>query len=652
MEKRINRKKYKIYAFDIESHNDEESIAKKETSMWLGCLIDDNSKLEDENNYFYNMNSFLDHLDKASKFHRKKGEKREIQNICVYIYNLSFEWSFILPVLLERGFHFEEKIDKNSEYCFNSISTKTCSSVWEIKIKFGKNNGIILFRDLAKIFGGGLSKVAKSFNLETQKGEIDYRLNRLHGHIVTPEEKEYIFKDCRIIIDILLKVYDDPTFWSVCSMASYSMKKLIKTGYPRKTRPYLEFRKDYPFLEKDETEFLRKGVEGGLCYVNPIFQFKDIHRKIVHVDAHQMHPTQMFNKLFPRGKGVYMKGEPKEFLKHINCCRIRISYAGVKLHSIIKLVGLPIVEGAEIVVWDFEIPTMKKCYENLEIEYIDYYQYEAKRLNFRNYVKFNYLKRLEARKKGDTFNVLYYKLLNNSAYGKFLEKAHVETFENCINEFGIIDSNIIQKDFIKIAEKKHKEALSQGKESILEDCIEKELNNSINAKYTYLPVGSCIPAYSRVELIEKALLIGHKYVIYVDTDSIFFILTEETMNIWNELFNHEDFLGGWALEEIVDKGQFTASKRYKTEVEGKATFKAGGINFNNYLNEKIKETGNEDYTLKYEEVNIISSTWKVQRAYRVKGGTIIEFQDKEIKVMDKYKNSYDLNFLKYPIICN
>ena len=45
---RIGRRKYQIYAMDIESHNDEESIAKKETSMWLGCFIDENSKVEDE----------------------------------------------------------------------------------------------------------------------------------------------------------------------------------------------------------------------------------------------------------------------------------------------------------------------------------------------------------------------------------------------------------------------------------------------------------------------------------------------------------------------------------------------------------------------------------------------------------------------------
>ena len=50
---RVGRRKNKIYALDIESHNDIESIAKRETSMWLCCLIDANAQVEYEESYFY-----------------------------------------------------------------------------------------------------------------------------------------------------------------------------------------------------------------------------------------------------------------------------------------------------------------------------------------------------------------------------------------------------------------------------------------------------------------------------------------------------------------------------------------------------------------------------------------------------------------------
>lgn len=313
MIQRISRKKFNVFAFDIETHNDSESIAKQETSMWLGCIINENSKINDEACYFYTMPECLAKFEALSSAKRKNSkETRPCKNVCVYVYNFSFEWSFMLPVLLDMGFVWKGKIEATDEYVFTSVSTKSCSSVWEAQIKFKKSDGVIIFRDLSKMYGGGLGKVAEAFNLKTQKGSIDYTLNRLHNYTPTKEEKHYCFKDCRIIIDILLKIDEmgDKDFWNCMSMASYSMKKLVKCGYPRKTRPYAEYRKEYPVLDKEETEFLRNAVSGGITYAPSRWQFKDIKQPILHIDAHQMHPTQAYTHLFPYGKGEYFTGEP------------------------------------------------------------------------------------------------------------------------------------------------------------------------------------------------------------------------------------------------------------------------------------------------------------------------------------------------------
>ena len=633
MFQRIRKKKYRIKAMDIETHNDEESIAKKETSMWLGCYIDENSRMEDESSYFYSMDEWLDTLQEETTMKRhNRRDSKPVINLCIYIYNLSFEWSFILPYLLKRGFQFKETFEDGDEFVYNTISTPSVSSVWCINMKFGKSNGLIVIKDLAKIYGGGLGNVAKSFGLETQKGEIDYRKNRLHNYTITQEEKEYCFKDTRIIIEILLAMEerDDKDFWQANSMASYSMKKLLKRGFPRAVKPYQDFRKLYPELDETETEFLRRGVEGGITYAPDKWQFKVIKAPICHIDAHQMHPSSAFLNLFPYGVGKYFKG--RNPLGYISACRIRISYDDVKLHSIIKLIGLPFITDFELVVWNFEIPTMYKCYVNLKVEYIDGYAYKMRPLPWRRYYADNYYKRLEAKKKKDSFNVLYYKLLNNSSYGKFLEKPHNVIFENIIDENGIINSKRIPKE---------------------EDDIR------FNATYTYIPVGSCIPAYSRVALIELALKFGWQNIVYFDTDSIFFLWTPETEKVYknDNIVDKTDFLGGWAMEEMIDKAQFTAPKRYKTETDGKTTIKAGGINFNEYIKRVHNKEFNEIYSsgdltekeaisqinLPFDEINIVNSSWKVQRAYRVKGGTIIEFQEKDIKVPKKYVDIYERN---------
>lgn len=634
MKHRIGRKIYKIFAFDLESHNDSESIEKKETSMWLGCFLDENSKIDDETSYMYNIPQLLERLAVESTPKRKHNESAPTKNVAVYIYNFSFEWSFILPYLIQQGFKFKEKITDDDEFVYNSVSTKTCSSVWCSQIKFHKKSGIVIFRDLAKIYGGGLGKVAKAFNLPTQKGEIDYTLNRLHGHVITKAEKEYCFNDTRIIIDILLKMIEknDKEFFNAVSMATYSTKKMVKMGYPRATKPYKKFRKDYPELDEKETEFLRKGVGGGITYAPANWQFKEITKPILHIDAHQMHPTQAYLKLFPYGKGEYFTGKPP--IGRICACRIKITYDDVRLHSVISLIGLDFVEDKELVVWDFEIPTMMKVYVNLDITYIDGYAYKMRPLPWRKFYAVNYDERLKARQRKDDFNVLYYKLLNNSSYGKLLEKPHNLVIANIINDDGVIDSEVYEKS---------------------------DEQMELNAKYTYIPVGSCIPAYSRVNLIETALLFGWEKICYFDTDSIFVLLDMETWNVWNNKISHNDYLGGWGLEEIIEKAQFTAPKRYKIQVNGKTTIKAGGINFNKFKEQKVDELLTKEakivseeereemidkYQIPYDEINIVSSSFNVQRAFRCKGGTLIVFQRKEMGIQKKYQGIYEKNVLK------
>lgn len=656
---RIGRKNFNIYAMDIESHNDEESIAKRETSMWLGCLINENSKVNDDNSYFYSMGEFIERLKDLSFTARKSAKgKRPCNNVAVFIYNLSFEWSFLLPELLKEGFEFKAEIGDNDENVYNSVSTKSVSSVWQVQIKFSKKNGTVILRDLAKLYGGGLRNVAKAFNLPTQKGDIDYRKNRLfyydeydfkhyYGdpgeprYTPTEEEKEYCFKDTRILIDILLKEIEmgDKDFFKAVSMASYSMLKLLKRGFPRSTRPFKEFRKIYPELDAEENEFVRNALSGGICYATKKYQFKEINCKILHIDAHQMHPSQIYLKPHPYGKGEYFKGAPTKFFKHINVCHIRVSYDDVKIHSVIKLIGRDWAESQELYLFDFEIPTMQKCYVNLEIEYIDGYCYKSRFLPWREYVHENYNKRLIAKENKDAYNTLRYKNLNNAgAYGKFVEKPHTEIYHNIINNDGIIDS-VIEKKVFKMP------------------------LQAFNAKYTYIPLAS-IPAWSRVELIETALKFGWENIMYFDTDSIFCEYNDFTKNVLDTQINTKNELGGWALEEIAERAQFTAPKRYKLEVEDggelKTTIKAGGINFDFYKEHTHEEELRyimDQYGLSkaealklidipYDEVNIVSSSWEVQRAYRVKGGTIIEFQTKNMDVQNKYLDIYNANTLK------
>lgn len=622
MIRQIGKRKYSIYGFDIETHNDEESIKKNETSIWLAVFANEESKPNDESCYFYNIESWLDKLEKLSKHN-----KRKVSNLMIYIFNLAFEWSFILPVLLKRGFIWKESPEKEGEFC--SVSTKTCSSVWQVKLKFHKETEVIL-RDLRKILQGSLNSIAKSFNTPTQKGvtDIDYTLNRLHGHIVTKEEKYYCFKDVRILIEILLEMdkRNDKEFWKTCSASSYACSKMIREGYKWAKKPMKAFREDYPLLDEKESLFLRKATSGGITYATPKFQFKNIKERIKHIDIHQAHPNSAYRYKYPFGKGVYFRSLKDYPKSGMSCLHVKVSYTGVKLHNIIELITIDTVDDYDLWLWDFELKQMKDCYIDLSVEFIEGYNYQTKMLPWRKFYKDNYELRLIAKKKNDLFEVHQRKLLNNSSYGKLLEHGHLDCFENCIDIVGVIDS-----------------------------LIHKSEKGSENAKYTCLQVGGVIPGRTRHYLIETALKIGWQNIVYFDTDSIFYLDNEETRENIKKV-SIGDNLGDYGFEADIIEGQFTAPKRYKIkeEVDEKIvnTYHCAGINFvTKPVNEKglIKyycaghEVSSEFDQIPYNELNIVNGNYLVQGTKRAKGGTLIIMQKKQMSIQSKYLSVYNKN---------
>ena len=74
----FGHKKYSVYAMDFESHNDDETIQKGETSIWLGYLINENSKWNDPQSYYYTIDELLERLNDLTS-----NEKKNRQNLPV-----------------------------------------------------------------------------------------------------------------------------------------------------------------------------------------------------------------------------------------------------------------------------------------------------------------------------------------------------------------------------------------------------------------------------------------------------------------------------------------------------------------------------------------------------------------------------------------
>ena len=143
-----------------------------------------------------------------------------------------------------------------------------------------------------------------------------------------------------------------------------------------------------------------------------------------------------------------------------------------------------------------------------------------------------------------------------------------------------------------------------------------------------MPVGSCIPAYTRVRLVSTAAKFGYENVVYFDTDSIFLVDKPETRAVLKSL-NLNDELGGWGIEKDIEEGQFAAPKRYKileNDLDKDVpilTVHAAG--FNSFAEDE------------FEAVNIVSGKYEVQGTMKVKGGTLVIMKDKEMSIQSKYQ---------------
>ena len=82
MIRQIGKKKYRVFGYDVESHNDEESIRNNETSIWLSCFMDETGKVDDEGIYFFTIESWLEKLKVLSK-----PNHHSVSNLLIYIFN-------------------------------------------------------------------------------------------------------------------------------------------------------------------------------------------------------------------------------------------------------------------------------------------------------------------------------------------------------------------------------------------------------------------------------------------------------------------------------------------------------------------------------------------------------------------------------------
>ena len=162
-----------------------------------------------------------------------------------------------------NGFEFIPEKKQRDDYTYTTLITDM-NVFYSIEVFFKVNKkshrtNKVTFYDSLKILNFSVEQIAKDFDLPIRKLTLDYKAKREKGHILTPEEIDYIRND----VEIMARALD--------IMFQQDLKKMTigsdALNYYKTMQP--KFKKLFPSLENEIDNEIRLSYKGGFTYLNP-----------------------------------------------------------------------------------------------------------------------------------------------------------------------------------------------------------------------------------------------------------------------------------------------------------------------------------------------------------------------------------------------
>lgn len=459
-----------------------------------------------------------------------------------YFHNLKFDGEFILCYLFEHGYkHVTDRKKLKTKTFTTLISDK--GQFYSLEICFNKDEDKtekITFYDSLKILPFSVEAIAKGFNLPISKLEIDYDEKREIGHILTPQEIDYLRNDVEIMSRALLTLFNqDLRQMTQGSNALYDYKKIVGKK---------NFNKWFPIPDYDFD--VRQSYKGGFTYCDPRRQGQDIGEGIV-LDVNSLYPSVMYYQPLPYGEGIFFKGKYKPdklynlYVQMFTCqFELKENYIPtIQLKNNLSFIPTAYLSSSE----DEEV-TMCLTSVDLELFFEHYHVYNITWHSgwkfksttglFKDYIdKWNAVK-MESTLNGNKAMRTLAKLMLNALYGKFALNPNVQS------KIPYYDNGIIK--------------YTLG---------EKETRNPI-----YIPVGTFITAWARHKTITSAQKVYDRF-LYADTDSLHLIGTEIPKGLEVDPVK----LGAWKHESTFTRARFVRQKTYIEEIDGELNITCAGM---------------------------------------------------------------------------
>lgn len=459
-----------------------------------------------------------------------------------YFHNLKFDGEFILCYLFEHGYkHVTDRKKLKTKTFTTLISDK--GQFYSLEICFNKDEDKtekIIIYDSLKILPFSVEAIAKGFNLPISKLEIDYDEKREIGHILTPQEIDYLRNDVEIMSRALLTLFNqDLRQMTQGSNALYDYKKIVGKK---------NFSKWFPIPDYDFD--VRQSYKGGFTYCDPRRQGQDIGAGIV-LDVNSLYPSVMYYQPLPYGEGIFFEGKYKPdklynlYVQMFTCqFELKENYIPtIQLKNNLSFIPTAYLSSSE----DEEV-TMCLTSVDLELFFEHYHVYNITWHSgwkfksttglFKEYIdKWNAVK-MESTLNGNKAMRTLAKLMLNALYGKFALNPNVQS------KIPYYDNGIIK--------------YTLG---------EKETRNPI-----YIPVGTFITAWARHKTITSAQKVYNRF-LYADTDSLHLIGTEIPKGLEVDPVK----LGAWKHESTFTRARFVRQKTYIEEIDGELNITCAGM---------------------------------------------------------------------------
>lgn len=452
----------------------------------------------------------------------------------VFFHNLKFDGMFILNELFKQGFKWKEEPKEAGEFGTLIADTGVWYSITIIHKKFKKRYVKTTIFDSLKKLPFSAKQIAKGFQLETPKGEIDYTKYRDKNYQMTDEEKFYIQNDTSIVSQALKVQFDSGLKKMTIGADALSW---FKEKLGKKAFKYM-----FPILPHEVDADLRQAYRGGFVYLNPLFKNKML-QKVFAYDVNSLYPSVMYDKPLPYGEPIMFKGKyknDKRYPLHISVLRCSFELKKgfiptIQMKNSFRFSPTEYLESSkeeivQLTLTSVDLDLFFKHYDVKDVEFVLGWKFKQTVGLFKEYI--DYWGEIKKNNTGAKRQLA--KLMLNSLYGKF----------------GTNDRKCQMKPYL-------------DRESGI---IKFERQEETIEQPVYTALACFVTAWARYKTISSAQKVGINNFVYADTDSLK-IVNLRHHHVAKIIQVHAKDLGKWKFEGFASQGKFLRAKTYASQIE-------------------------------------------------------------------------------------